>query len=273
MSNIVKYHNDLNKLAINSLGSLEQNLLYKILFELKDKRQETLEIHLWQIKKIVNREITDKEAGILLQNVLDKVFKLDYSIIMPEINAKKIINLFDNMTIFYNEPERKNIVRAKLTINSSFEYLLNNVFGNFTSFELTEFLAIHSKYSKTLYRLLKEKKLLGKLELEWNEFKRILCIPEKMLASDIDKRILKPAIKELTKIRNLFQYSFKNLSYKKTYKGIEGKKGGKVIDLIIFSFVPEKMPEKSDNAILHNAKAKIQAKGKKVVMDIQNKFS
>ncbi|OCR94848.1 hypothetical protein CFT12S02847_09175, partial [Campylobacter fetus subsp. testudinum] len=56
-------------------------------------------------------------------------------------------------------------IRAK--INEPFLYILNNFeHGGFTMFELIEFSNLSSKYTQTLYRLLKQFKYTGKLWLE-----------------------------------------------------------------------------------------------------------
>ncbi|RUK33390.1 replication initiation protein, partial [Campylobacter coli] len=70
----------------------------------------------------------------------------------------------------------------------------------------------------TLYRLLKQFRTTVKAYFEWEEFSRIMKIPENYLQIDIDQRILKQAIKELSKERNLFDQfivPFKNLAYEK----------------------------------------------------------
>ncbi|MBR8637406.1 replication initiation protein, partial [Campylobacter coli] len=103
------------------------------------------------------------------------------------------------------------------------------------------FLSLSGKYKKTLYRLLKQYRTTGKAYFEWEEFCRIMDIPENKTTGDIDKFILKPALKELTKERNLFdqvRVPFKNLAYEKEkQKGTRGR-GGKVIG-ITFTFKPE----------------------------------
>lgn len=263
---IVKYHNDFNRLAINSLGVLEQNILFEILFRLKEQGQKTIKFTADDISAMVDKNLTRQELTNLTSSLSKNIFGIYYKIILE--NVTEYTMLFDKLTLLHDADNL--LISAEFCISRSFEYLLNNLFGNYTSFELLEFKAIQSKYAKTLYRLLKEVKVLGVLEIEWDEFLRLMGIQNKR-TDYIDRKIIKPSIKELSTSGNLFQQSFKNLTYKKTYKRLQGIQGGRTIDKIVFTFIPEKMPEKSDNSILHNAKSKIQSRGKKVVMNIIEK--
>ncbi|CRF52658.1 hypothetical protein HAL07_11230 [Helicobacter ailurogastricus] len=74
-----------------------------------------------------------------------------------------------------------------------------------------EFQNISGKYAKTLYRLLKQWKSTGvPPEMEWGEFRELMGIPPKTLFENIERLILKPALKELHKLPH-----FENLCYEK----------------------------------------------------------
>lgn len=275
----MKYHNNFNRLALNELSSLEQNVLFEILYRIKEQGEKKFKFTTEQIAAMIDKNMTNRELLNLATSLGKKVLGVCYIVIEP--NATKYTMLFDQLII--KDDENGNLIDIELSLSRSFEYLLNNLFGNFTSFELLEFKSIQSKYAKTIYRNLKEHKITGVWEVEWQELLRLLCVEKNIknpTTQYIHNYILKPAIKELTTSGNLFQQSFQNLTYKKTYKAIDReqrlkkdstKRGGRKIDKIIFTFTPEKMPEKSDRAILHNAKAKIQSRGKNVIMQIRDK--
>ncbi len=122
-----------------------------------------------------------------------------------------------------------------------YNMILNHNLG-YTRFELLEFANLSGKYTKTLYRLLKQFRQTGFLKMEWDEFSRIMQIPADYNQSNIDQFILKPAIKELTKPRTLFDQEripFENLAYIKTKSR---ERGGKVIGIEL-SFTPQKKEE------------------------------
>lgn len=154
-----------------------------------------------------------------------------------------------------------------MQVNPQFEYILNQLTANFTAFELSEFIALSGKYTKTLYRLLKQYRTTGKAYFEWEEFCRIMDIPEKFAMCDIDKRILKPAIKELSKERNLFdqvRVPFKNLAYEKEKAKGRGR-GGKVSG-ITFTFKPENIEMQK----LENESQKIMSDEQKYLKILNN---
>ncbi len=154
-----------------------------------------------------------------------------------------------------------------MQVNPQFEYILNQLTANFTAFELSEFIALSGKYTKTLYRLLKQFRTTGKAYFEWEEFCRIMDIPEKLAMRDIDKSILKPAIRELSKERNLFdqvRVPFKNLAYEKEKTAGRGR-GGKVSG-IVFTFKPENIEMQK----LENESQKIMSDEKKYLKILNN---
>ncbi|HDX6325275.1 TPA: replication initiation protein, partial [Campylobacter fetus subsp. venerealis] len=139
------------------------------------------------------------------------------------------------------------------SISPKFLYILNNFeSGNFTMFELAEFSSLSSKYTQTLYRLLKQYKTTGYLTIKWADFIEIMDIPKSYPIGMIDSRVLKPAIAELTQEADIFNQNnpiFKKLIYKK----IRGKGRGRPVESIEFYFTPRKKTnkeqEQSDRAL------------------------
>ncbi|EOL9059299.1 replication initiation protein [Campylobacter jejuni] len=249
MSDIVKYHNDFNKIKLPSFTEIEQDLLCGLMVKLKEEKNKVT-FYPSDLRNILKSSYDNKSLLEFSFSLREKFFKADFTIIEKnvkdekELTAYRTINLFTEFAIyvFENEDIEKNeLGRIEIQVNPRFEYILNQLTANFTAFELAEFITLSGKYTKTLYRLLKQYRSTGKARFEWNEFCRIMDIPEKLAMCDIDKRILKPAIKELSQERNLFdqiRVPFKNLAYEKEKeKGTRGR-GGKV-SAIIFSFKPE----------------------------------
>lgn len=261
MQEIVKYHNDFNKIKLPSFTELEQNLLFSLITKIKEQNGKSFYFGNSEIRDMIEDKYryNNNEIVKLCKSLKEKFFKADFTILQKEILnidnsqkevlAEKTINLFIEFAIYYDkdvgdfhpEPMISNFMGITLEINPKFAYLINEITKNFTAFELVEFIALSGKYTKTLYRLLKQYRNTGIARFEWEEFKRIMDIPEKLKMCDIDKDILKPAMKELTKERNLFDQDrvcFKNLAYEKEKaKGTRGR-GGKVIG-IVFTFKPE----------------------------------
>ena len=258
MSDIVKYHNDFNKIKLPSFTELEQNLLCAIFLEIKEKgHKETIKFPVLELKRIaLQSNLKDnKQFNSLMESLFYKFFKADFTILIKDEKGregKTFVNLFEKV-IFWNN--NKLLEEIEIKVNEDFSYLVNSLTKEFTSFELAEFISLSGKYTKTLYRLLKQYRSTGKVYFEWEEFCRVMDIPQDYRQSEIDKRIIKPAIKELTKERNLFdqiRVPFKNLAYEKDKAKSRGQ-GGKVIG-ITFTFKPENVEmQKLENKALNNA--------------------
>ncbi|MEL1078994.1 MULTISPECIES: replication initiation protein [Campylobacter] len=245
MSDIVKYHNDFNKIQLPSFTEIEQDLLCGLMVKLKEEKGKVI-FYPWDLRNILKSSYDNNSLMEFVSSLKRKFFKADFTIIEKttrgekEVEAHKTINLFTEFAIYVYESS-KDLESIEIQVNPRFEYILNQITANFTAFELSEFVSLSGKYTKTLYRLLKQYRTTGKAYFEWEEFCRIMDIPENKTTGDIDKFILKPALKELTKERNLFdqiRVPFKNLAYEKEkQKGTRGR-GGKVIG-ITFTFKPE----------------------------------
>lgn len=245
MSEIVKYHNDFNKIQLPSFTEIEQDLLCGLMVKLKEEKGKVT-FYPWDLRNILKSSYDNNSLMEFASSLKRKFFKADFTIIEKttrgekEVEAHKTINLFTEFAI-YVYASSKELESIEIQVNPQFEYILNQLTANFTAFELSEFIALSGKYTKTLYRLLKQFRTTGKARFEWEEFCRVMDIPQDYRQSAIDKWILKPAIKELSKERNLFdqvRVPFKNLVYEKEKaKGTRGR-GGKVSG-ISFTFKPE----------------------------------
>ncbi|ENY6720859.1 replication initiation protein [Campylobacter jejuni] len=250
MSDIVKYHNDFNKIKLPNFNELEQNLLCAIFVKIKNKgHEEPVKFPVNDLKKIATSnkyKLNNEEFKEIMVSLFYKFFKADFKMLIKDDRnrtGEAIINLFQKVVFWYphEDKEQKLLDEIELKVNPEFSYIINELEKKFTGFKLEEFIALNGKYTKTLYRLLKQYRTTGKAYFEWEEFCRIMDIPENKKICEIDRDILKPALKELTKERNLFdqiRVPFKNLAYEKEkQKGTRGR-GGKVIG-ITFTFKPE----------------------------------
>ncbi|ARJ57458.1 replication initiation protein [Campylobacter cuniculorum] len=257
MNEIVKYHNDFNKIQLPNFNEIEQNLLCFLLTKIKEKQKnEMITLYPKDLTGFSEKNLSNREVTEILNSFENKFFKADFTIILKDevrnLIGKMRVNLFNYFVIWKKWRDKYNMelgildaweefTHIEIQVNEHFEYLVNQLTANFTAFELTEFIALSGKYTKTLYRLLKQYRATGKVYFKWEEFCKIMDIPENYRQSEVDKKILNPAIKELSKERNLFDQKrtpFKNLTYEKEkQKGTRGR-GGKVSG-IIFTFTPE----------------------------------
>src|SRR5699024_12633334 len=102
-------------------------------------------------------------------------------------------------------------------VSKQFEYIINELSVNFTSYELAEFVQLRSSYAKTAYRLLKQWRTLGKREFTLEEFTFVMDTPKSYRPSEIKKRVLTPILEELQKLD-----SFRDLKVKTLKKNTKG---------------------------------------------------
>ncbi|WP_332933412.1 replication initiation protein [Campylobacter coli] len=271
MNDIVKYHNDFNKIKLPSFTEIEQDLLCGLMVKLKEEKGKVT-FYPWDLRNILKSSYDNNSLMEFASSLKRKFFKADFTVIEKttrgekEVEAHKTINLFTEFAI-YVYASSKDLESIEIQVNPRFEYILNQLTANFTAFELSEFVSLSGKYTKTLYRLLKQFRTTGKAYFEWDKFCNTMDIPENYRQIDIDQRILKPAIKELSKARNLFdqvRVPFENLAYEKEKTKGRGR-GGKVSG-ITFTFKPENIQMQK----LEKESQKIMSEEQKCLKTLQN---
>ena len=245
--NIVKYGNDFNLLPMPQLKALQMDIFMAVLSLVREKKESTP-----FLKRFFNPEL--RELVIPQKTFIDLCRLQDGN--MPYTD---IFHLIDDTleklvktTIKYQKDEKTiyNFVCFEIgaiiasdihiTFTKTFYDMIINYKYGFTAFELGEFVSLSSKYTKTLYRLLKQYRTTGKFIIKLPDFLEIMGIPPSYKMCDIDKQILKPAIKELAE-PTLFapeQIPFINLQYEKI-KG-KGRGRGGVVVALHFTFKPQR---------------------------------
>lgn len=261
MSEVVKYDNKMNLLAFKGVTKLEYDLFFSVIARLKDKGTQEITLSYAELTDKINWNLTNEEIRLALINGAEKIVKT--AVRWDTEDGTTIFSLFEK---FYIPNSKEPYLKAK--INKTFLDILNNFKnGNFTMLELAEFSSLNSKYTQTLYRLLKQFRGEGALFLEWDKFLDLLDIPKSYGMSDIDKQILKPAIKELSE-KTLFsddRVIFNNLRYEK----IRGRGRGRPVKNINFYFKRENTDNKKQ---ISEKKQKAKLKAENEYKEFSNQF-
>lgn len=276
---IVTVSNDFNQVALGSLREQEQNLFFSILVKLKNKRHEPVIFTPFELNSMLSKHYTETQLTTFVKDLKEHFFKLDFRTEFYYENggvAEESINLFKRMRIEYTDEKKTTVKSLLIEVNEQFEYMLNALKANFTSFELASFLTLNSKYSKTLFRLLKQYKTTGSAYFEWSKFKELMGVPtaKKYDFYTIEQKIIKPCVKDLSwnqldLFKNYNGYEkpfFEELTYKKIKKNPHGKTSP--IVAIEFSFKPQ-IEEKELDKI---APADQAAEPQKAQTDTENEF-
>lgn len=221
----VRYNKDLNRLENGELNSVEQNLFFYICSRVREHNDDLVEISFDSIRTNANFTAHgDKALVAKLKLVNHKLLSFDYEFVFS--NGITIIGSIFN-TFIINEQKRTLSIR----VNNDLLFLLNRLEGNFTEWELREFVSIRSEYSKRLYRYCIEWKLIGKTPMySTSEIKHILGLPEDYENKKLVAKILNPACEDMKKYFNYFEMHTKRAS----------EKGAPIVGFS-FSFSPSKI--------------------------------
>lgn len=223
---VVKHHNDLNTIPMRNWTSEEMNFFFSILAKLKDKGTTVVEFNSEELKELARYSDWHlPRFQKIMENLGDHIASIRYY--ERTSHSFKIMNLFSVFEVKWNDDMSD--LRARVGVTENYSYIVNKLNAEFTSYELQEFTSIRSTYAKTMYRLLKQWRTIGKVEYKREELKTLLDTPSYYGPSEIDKNILKPVLRELS-------VYFNNLKVKK----IKSNKRGTPVIAYEFTFTPEK---------------------------------
>ena len=222
MSNeVVKYHNDLNTIIMRKWSPEEMNFFFTIIAKVREQGTKLMKFNSDELRELASNDLHLDRWAQTMRSVASKVVDLKY---YERTDCSfAIMNLF---SYFRVEESEKSV---EIEVSSKFEYIVNRLEAQFTMYELKEFTRIKSTYAKTMYRLLKQWRMLGKREFSLEEFKTLLDTPKAYKTSEIDRAVVKPILKELTPF-------FKDLKVKK----VKAKTKGTPVKSYIFTWTTER---------------------------------
>lgn len=238
---LVQIKNEMNTIPLKNFSAVELDIFFTLCSKLKNEDTKKIRFDLFELKKLSNYTSTSvKRFSDDLESIYDKILSVTYKV-GTEDHFKKF-------TLFTDYEVNLKDGYLEVSVNENFKHLLNNFeIGQFTIFELNELTKFKSNYTKNLYRLLKQYKSTGYFKINIKRFKEILYIPDSYRMSDIDKRILKPSLKE-------FEEVFYNLKIKKI------KEKGNTVSYLEFSFLPQKHVKPKIDSLISNSDLEEQLK-------------
>lgn len=207
---ILKYRNELNTVSFNGFNAVDQNLFMAICARMKEKGEQKITFKFSEIRKIINypEKKTDRDLEEDLRHMNRQMLKLTCGFVAEGREIDFV--LFPTFERDYNKKT------LTIAVNPPFAFLINDFTGGgYTQLELNKLISLKSKYTKTIYRYLRQYRTTGWWQVSIEEFRENLCIPKSYLASNIQKRILDPAIEEL-------KGEFKDLAIEPIYKPLQG---------------------------------------------------
>lgn len=192
---ITQYKNQVNSIPMRKRTGEEMNFFFAVLTKLRDEGTKEIIMNKYELAELAKYSVShNKRYRDTIKNLVDKIGSLTY--------LEETKNSYEAMPLFLKfkatwEDDLTNM-ELVLKVNPEFEYILNRWNeGKWTKFMLEEFIQIESTYSKTLFRLLKQWKTVGKREFTLDEFKRLMDIPKSYNVGRINDRIVKNGIRDL----------------------------------------------------------------------------
>ena len=196
MNEIVKHRNELNDFELGKLSPNQANLFTYLVYKIKDKDKVVISYDEAMEKLDLPKE--HRYFKKLLLQSYNKIMDMKYYNIKINENGNtsgSISHIFDE---FEWDDETELI---SLEVNQKNKYLFAELQNRFTQYSLAEFIEIEGSHAKTLYRILKQWRYIGETPVMTIEkFKFVFGLTEKYKLSDIDRRVLNPAIDELKKL-------------------------------------------------------------------------
>jgi len=224
-SELTVYKNELNSVPFRKFKSIEMDLFFAICTKMKNKELDEVIFSFENLKRLSSYKDRHFERFISdLKRTYNKMLDLKYSTRYINKQGEDIESHFVLFTGFKINRTQEYI---KIKINSDLKYILNEISGEFTKFELEEFTKLRSSYSKTAFRLLKQFRQTGFWKIKIEDFRELFDIPKSYQMNKLTKTVLEPIENELCIL-------FKNFKIKK----IKAKKQNK-IEYIQFTFKPQ----------------------------------
>ena len=232
---IVKYKNDMNKLSFKGFTKNDMNLFMSICSNVRENGKKEVIMDFEYLRSISGYTATAIDSFVKdLRKMSKDVMSVNCEIITD--NKIDMFNLFSRFTI------DKDHQTLTVRVNPEFTWLLNEFtdkLKGYTVFELKEFVELHSKYAKNLYRILKQWRTTGEFVFNnIDDFRIKLDVPESYANRRLMEKIIKPAISEIQTLDK----SFKNIKCEPIYL----HKRGRPVSGYKFNWVPEKRMDKSD---------------------------
>lgn len=215
---VVRYNNKLNSIALTDFTDAEIKLFFAICSKLKYKGTDEITFTFDQLKELTNEKqhYTTAQYAELIQSMYSKLIHLTYTYSDGENDIVGEFNLFEGYERSLNE---KTIT---ISVTKKFSFLFNELIAQFTRFELEEFVNLRGIYPKLLYRQLKQWRMVGHWSVPFDEFRRLMNVPDSYATKDITRRIIEPSVKKLSELK-----SFDDLKWE--YSKAKGKTVVRVI--------------------------------------------
>lgn len=224
---VVKYNNWLteNIDLITYFKPSEFDIFFAICAKMKDRGSDIVEFTFNELREATNYKANgDQRFYEDIKSVNDKLSKIYYNSDPYHFDDKKTqFQMFSTYRASYAD---KTLL---VSVATPYLFILNDLKSNYTIFDLDEFVELDSKYSKELFRYLKQWRTNGKFIVSIDQLRENFAAPN-YKTSLFNKKIIEPSIREITE-----KGSVKNLNA----RYVRTRSQGRPIIQYVFTFKKE----------------------------------
>ena len=240
-------HNEFNEVSMRQWTAKEMDLFIAIVSKVMNKKQDVVTLDTEELRTIISEKKNLDRWKETVVSVVNKIGELKYHSYTDK--AYSLVFPFSKFDVFFDEK------KIEVKVSEHFEKIVNVILknGEFTFYELEEFVKIKSTYAKTMYRHLKQWRTTGKAEFPIERFREMLDVPESYTSGEVTRRVVFQIIKELSPF-------FEGLKY----EVIKGSGRGTPIKSYVFKFKKQSgLPYQTENVINTTASPKPKKTTKK----------
>ncbi len=234
MGDLVIFENDMNKLHLGTLSKTSMNIFMTLCMKVKNKADERVVMTFSEIKEKSGYGAQKHVQATFVKdmnNMINQLLAVNCTITEEKTSGKKRTYRFDLFPTFIIDEDNETL---EVAVNKDFMWLFNE-FHKYTSLDLEEFVNFKSKYTKNMFRLIRQWKSTGKYvvgeggqESSFEEFRKKIGVKDSYSNKEMMRSCIAPAVNEI----NLSGCSIKNLTYDTQY----ANKRGKPLSHIIFTW-------------------------------------
>lgn len=226
-------HNEFNEVSMRQWTAKEMDLFIAIVSKVMNKKQDVVTLDTEELRTIISEKKNLDRWKETVVSVVNKIAELKYHSYTDK--AYSLVFPFSKFDVFFDEK------KIEIKVSEHFEKIVNVILknGEFTFYELEEFVQIKSTYAKTMYRHLKQWRTTGKAEFPIERFREMLDVPESYTSGEVTRRVVFQIMKELSPF-------FEDLKY----EVIKGSGRGTPIKSYVFKFKKQSgLPYQTENVI------------------------
>ena len=156
---------------IDSLPEINSNIFWLIAAQVKNQGGNRITLSPDQIKREVgyNSHISNKQIAKNVDETFSRILTIQLSKEEKDKKTGHTNKIREN--IFKRSVVDTDTLETSVEVSDSFLYLFNHL-EHWTRFSITQYVRLHSNYSRKLFRLLKQWRTVGRKEYKIDDFRK-----------------------------------------------------------------------------------------------------